>query len=121
MAQALAHVQETSGSLDKVYFMNGGKFTAWSRHNIATNISETGWPGTGANDAGAAKAGDGNMATYWKSSICAMLDWGVDLFWFEAFDEPNKQDATGDNGVTASEKHWGSFTSDRKPKFNMKC
>ena len=27
-----------------------------------------------------------------------MLDWGVDLFWFEAFDEPGKANAIGDNG-----------------------
>ena len=50
-----------------------------------------------------------------------MLDWGVDLFWFEAFDEPNKADAIGTDGKSASEKNWGSFTSDRTPKFNMKC
>jgi glucan 1,3-beta-glucosidase len=50
-----------------------------------------------------------------------MLDWGVDLFWFEAFDEPGKQDAIGDNGQRASEKYWGSFTSDREPKFDMRC
>lgn len=48
-----------------------------------------------------------------------MLEWGIDLFWFEAFDEPNKADAIGDDGQVASEKYWGSFTSDRTPKFNM--
>ncbi|KAJ9632866.1 glycoside hydrolase 3 protein [Knufia peltigerae] len=105
MAQALGHVQEVSGSLDKVKFMNG----------------ETGWPGTGGTDAGAAKAGDDNMKTYWQSAVCGLLDWGVDLFWFEAFDEPDKPDAIGDNGQKASEQHWGSFTSDRKPKFDMHC
>jgi glucan 1,3-beta-glucosidase len=61
------------------------------------------------------------MKTYWQSAVCGLLDWGVDLFWFEAFDEPNKADAIGDDGVAASEKHWGSFTSDRQPKFDMKC
>lgn len=82
---------------------------------------ETGWPGSGGSDAGAAKAGDDNEATYWKSAVCGMLDWGVDLFWFEAFDEPGKADAVGDNGQTASEKYWGSFKADRTPKFNMRC
>lgn len=105
MAQALAHVQQVSGSLDKVHFMNG----------------ETGWPGDGGSDAGAAKAGTQNEATYWKSAVCGLLDWGVDLFWFEAFDEPNKADAIGTNGQEASEKYWGSFDSSRKPKFNMMC
>jgi len=105
MAQALGHVQEVTGSLDKVHFMNG----------------ETGWPGTGGSDAGAAIAGDDNMKTYWQSAVCGLLDWGVDLFWFEAFDEPNKADAIGDDGQVASEKHWGSFDSTRTPKFDMHC
>lgn len=105
MAQALAHVQDVSGSIDGIHFMNG----------------ETGWPGTGGSDAGAAKAGDDNEETYWKSAVCGMLDWGIDLFWFEAFDEPGKADAIGDNGQSASEKYWGSFKADRTPKFNMCC
>jgi len=105
MAQALGHVQEVTGSLDKIHFMNG----------------ETGWPGTGGTNAGAAKAGDDNMKTYWQSAVCGLLDWGVDLFWFEAFDEPSKPDAIGDNGQTASEQHWGSFSADRTPKFDMRC
>jgi glucan 1,3-beta-glucosidase len=61
------------------------------------------------------------MKTYWQSAVCGLLDWGVDLFWFEAFDEPDKPDAIGDNGQKASEQHWGSFDSQRNPKFNMKC
>jgi glucan 1,3-beta-glucosidase len=84
-------------------------------------LTETGWPGTGGTDAGAAKAGDDNMETYWKSAVCGLLDWGVDLFWFEAFDEPNKPSAIGDNGQEASESHWGSFDADRNPKFDMHC
>ncbi|RMD43246.1 hypothetical protein DV735_g1884, partial [Chaetothyriales sp. CBS 134920] len=99
MAQALNRVQELTGSLDAVHFINGD----------------------GGSDAGAAKAGTDNEAAYWKSAVCGLLDWGVDLFWFEAFDEPNKPDAIGTNGQVASEQHWGSFTSDRQPKFDMRC
>ncbi|RMZ87763.1 hypothetical protein DV736_g5007, partial [Chaetothyriales sp. CBS 134916] len=105
MAQALGHVQDLTGSLDSVHFMNG----------------ETGWPGDGGTDAGAAKAGTQNEAAYWKSAVCGALDWGIDLFWFEAFDEPDKPNAIGVNGQMASEKYWGSFTSDRQPKFDMRC
>ncbi|KAK5091080.1 glycoside hydrolase 3 protein [Lithohypha guttulata] len=105
MAQALAHIQEVSGSLDRIHFMNG----------------ETGWPGDGGTDAGAALAGTDNAKIYWDSAVCALLDWNVDVFWFEAFDEPNKQDAIGDNSQRATEKFWGSFTSDRVPKFDMRC
>lgn len=83
--------------------------------------TETGWPGDGGSDAGAAKAGTQNEADYWQSAVCGLLNWGIDLFWFEAFDEPGKADAIGDNGQKASEKYWGSFDSNRTPKFNMKC
>ena len=86
-----------------------------------TLATETGWPGDGGTDAGAATAGTSNEGAYWKSAVCGMLDWGVDLFWFEAFDEPGKADAIGDDGQVASEQHWGAMTSDRTPKFDMKC
>lgn len=87
----------------------------------ADKYKETGWPGDGGSDAGAAKAGNANEEIYWNSAVCGLLDWGVDLFWFSAFDEPGKADAIGDNGQKASEKFWGAFDQDRKPKFNMKC
>lgn len=101
----------------------------------ADNV-ETGWPGDGGSDAGAAKAGTANEEVYWNSAVCGILDWGwvdfeyeydiltwcsIDLFWFSAFDEPGKADAIGDNGQKASEKFWGAFDQDRKPKFDMKC
>ncbi|KAK4940634.1 glycoside hydrolase 3 protein [Elasticomyces elasticus] len=105
MAQALGRVQEVSKGLNKLHFING----------------ETGWPGTGGTAAGAAIAGDDNMKTYWQSAMCGLLDWGVDIFWFEAFDEPNKPDSTGDNGQVSSEQHWGAFSSGRIAKFDLHC
>lgn len=50
-----------------------------------------------------------------------MLAWGVNLFYFEAFDEPWKPDSIGDNGQPADEKHWGAMTSTRGTKFSLKC
>lgn len=50
-----------------------------------------------------------------------MLAWGVDAFYFEAFDEPWKPKSIGDNGNAADETHWGMYTADRKPKFNADC
>lgn len=105
MSQALGRVQSISGSVDGVHFMNG----------------ETGWPGDGGSDYGAATAGTSNAASYWKSAVCGILDWGVDLFWFEAFDEPGKADAIGQDGQQEDEKHWGAFTSDRQPKWDLSC
>ena len=50
-----------------------------------------------------------------------MLDWGVDLFYFEAFDEPKKADAVGTDGQAANEQHWGAMNSDRSLKFSLQC
>ena len=69
--QALGHIQEISGSLDGIEFWNG----------------ETGWPSTGGTDYGAAQASTQNAATFYSQGVCGMLDWGVNVFYFEAFDE----------------------------------
>lgn len=131
MALALGRIQSVSGNIDKPHFMSGGKFSligvvSFCTADCGTRILlimalETGWPGDGGTDYGAAKAGTTNEKTYWKSAVCGMLKWGVDLFWFEAFDEPKKEGAIGQNGQVASEKTWGSFTADRSPKFDMSC
>ena len=123
MAQALGRVQEVSKSLDKLHFINGGKLASVSSSSCIqlTLVAETGWPGTGGTNAGAAIAGDDNMKTYWQSAMCGLLDWGVDIFWFEAFDEPNKPDSTGENGQVSSEQHWGAFSSSRVAKFALHC
>lgn len=123
MSEALNHIQEVSGSLDDIHFMNGGSYPILKSLCTfkLTLVTETGWPGDGGDDAGAAKAGDKNEETYWNEALCGSLDWGLDLFWFSAFDEPNKADAIGDDGTKANEKFWGSFTADHKPKFDMTC
>nr|POE74806.1 glucan 1,3-beta-glucosidase [Quercus suber] len=69
--QALGRVQQMTGSLDQVEFWNG----------------ETGWPTDDGSDYGAAKAGTANAAKYYSEAVCGLLDWGVNVFYFEAFDE----------------------------------
>lgn len=69
--QALGRVQDISGSLNGIEFWNG----------------ETGWPTDGGTDYEAATAGTSLAATYYSQAICGMLDWGVNVFYFEAFDE----------------------------------
>jgi exo-beta-1,3-glucanase (GH17 family) len=71
MQQALGHIQEVSGSLDAIEFWNG----------------ESGWPGDGGSDYGEAKAGTKNAETFYHQGYCAALDWGLNAFYFEAFDE----------------------------------
>jgi len=103
--QAIGHIQEVSGSLDAIHIMNG----------------ETGWPTDGGTSYQQATAGTQNAYTFWRSGVCGMLDWGVDLFYFEAFDEPGKPITTGTDGKPANEQHWGAFTTDRSAKFNLDC
>lgn len=75
----------------------------------------------GGSDYEAAKAGTDNAEKFWKTGVCGMLAWGVDLFYFEAFDESWKPASIGDNGKPMDEKHWGLFTADRKVKFDTSC
>lgn len=69
--QALGHIQQVSGSLDKIEFWNG----------------ETGWPTDGGTNYGSATASTSLAATFYTQGVCGMLDWGVNVFYFEAFDE----------------------------------
>lgn len=79
------------------------------------------WTIDGGTDYGAAKAGTDNAEQYYKTAVCGMLTWDVDVFYFEAFDEPWKPDSVGDNGQPMDEGHWGMFTVNRKKKFDTSC
>ncbi|CAK1355960.1 Glucan 1,3-beta-glucosidase [Cercospora beticola] len=103
--QALGHIQEVSGSLDAIEFWNG----------------ETGWPTDGGSDYEAAEAGTKNAEAFYQHAFCGALDWGINAFFFEAFDEPWKPESIGDNGVAKDETKWGAMTADRKTKFNLQC
>ncbi|KZZ97787.1 glycosyl hydrolase family 17 [Ascosphaera apis ARSEF 7405] len=86
---------------------------------IATG--ETGWPSDGGSSYGKSIAGTANAKKFHDKGVCAALAWGLDVFYFEAFDEPWKPASVGDNGQAANEQHWGMFTADRKPKFDVTC
>ncbi|KAM3418211.1 hypothetical protein BST61_g4215 [Cercospora zeina] len=103
--QALGHIQEISGSVDAIEFWNG----------------ETGWPTDGGSDYEAAKAGTQNAEAFYQHAFCGALDWGINAFYFEAFDEPWKPESVGDNGIAKDETKWGAMTADRKTKFNLQC
>ncbi|KAJ5491224.1 Glucan 1-3-beta-glucosidase [Penicillium diatomitis] len=106
MSGAMSHIQKIAGSnADKIRVITG----------------ETGWPTDGGSDYENALAGTKNAETYWKTGVCGMLDWGVDLFYFEAYDEAWKPTSIGDNGKAMNENHWGLFTADRKLKFDTTC
>lgn len=105
--QSLGHIQELTGSLDSIEFWNG----------------ETGWPTDGGSDYNDAVAGTENAAQYYADAVCGMLDWGVNVFYFEAFDEPWKPDSVGDDGTAADETRWGAMNADRSRKegFPLRC
>lgn len=105
MMQAFQRIQSISGSTTTPELWNG----------------ETGWPTDGGSNYGAAIASTDNAVTYWNSAVCGMLTWGVNVFYFEAFDEPNKPDSVGQDGTAANERHWGAYTADHQPKWDLSC
>lgn len=101
--QAFSHIKAIAGS-----------------HKVELWVGETGWP-TQGNQYEAAVPGLQSAEAFYHNGVCAKVKGGVNVFYFEAFDEPWKPDSIGENGQAADEKHWGAMTSDRKPKFSLKC
>lgn len=84
-------------------------------------VGETGWPTDGGSNYGAAIASTQNAASFFSQGVCGMLDWNVNVFYFEWADEPWKPASTGDNGQSEDETHWGAVTATRGTKFSLKC
>jgi len=106
MYQAVTHIEKVAGGADKAPEIWNG---------------ETGWPTAVGTDYDEAKGGLENAESFWKNGYCALLSWGFNAFYFEAFDEPWKPASIGDNGKAADETAWGFMTADRKAKFDLKC
>lgn len=105
LMQAFGHIQKIAGSTDAVELWNG----------------ETGWPTDGGTDYGAAIALTNNAKTFYRHGVCGMLAWHVNVFYFEAFDEPWKPASIGDSGASSDETHWGAMTAERDAKFSLTC
>jgi len=103
--QAFGHIQDVAGSAS-----DGPEL--W--------VGETGWPTAGSTYQSAVP-GTSSAQTYWQQAICGIMDWGVNVFSFEAFDEPWKPVSTGADGSVADETHWGVWNSDRSSKFSLSC
>lgn len=86
--------------------------------SLQTAFTNTHAEGT---DYGSAKGGLKNAETFYHDGFCALIDWGYNAFFFEAFDEPWKPKSVGDNGNVADETTWGAMTADRKSKYSLKC
>ncbi|KAI0138123.1 glycoside hydrolase family 17 protein [Hypoxylon sp. NC0597] len=102
--QAFGHIQEKAGGTDKIEL--------W--------VGETGWP-TAGDKYQNAQPGKQQASTFYSQAVCGMVDWGFNVFFFEAFDESWKPKAIGEDGSVADETSWGAMTADRKPKYSLKC
>ena len=105
IAQAFGHIQKLSADLET-------PIELW--------VGETGWP-TKGNKYGNAVPGVTSAQKYWKTAICAARTWGINVFYFSAFDEPWKPDSVGEDGTAADESGWGAWTYDREVKFDLSC
>jgi len=75
----------------------------------------------GGSNYGNAIASTANAQTFFQTGVCGIKAWGVNVFYFEAFDETWKPASQGDNGVSSDETHWGAMTADRSVKFSLNC
>ncbi|KAI5867589.1 glycoside hydrolase family 17 protein [Durotheca rogersii] len=102
--QVFGRIQERAGGTDRVEL--------W--------VGETGWP-TDGDIYQRAQPGVTEADTFYHRAVCGMVDWGFNVFYFEAFDEEWKPHAVGEDGSIADETSWGAMTTDRKPKYSLKC
>jgi len=102
--QSFGRIQSVSNSTDKIEM--------W--------VGETGWT-TSSGTYGQAVPSVANAEVFYSNGICGMLDWGFNVFYFEAFDEPGKPTSIGQNGEAEDETHWGAMTVNRTAKYPLKC
>lgn len=117
----------TDGNATKIYFddvfqaMSKIESTVGGSDKVEIFVGETGWPTADGTDYGAAKGGLKNAEYFYKNAFCAIIDWGFNAFFFEAFDEPWKPESVGDSGKAIDETTWGAMTADRKSKYSLQC
>jgi exo-beta-1,3-glucanase (GH17 family) len=78
-------------------------------------IAEAGWATVASEFTD--RAGEPQQARYYDELMRWATAKNVTTFFFEAFDEEWKGDPADPDGA---EKHWGLFTTDRRPKLAMR-
>ena len=104
MYQAFSHIQTVAGATDKIEL--------W--------VGETGFPSAGTTYQNAVPS-VAAAARYYQEAFCAIQRWGINAFFFEAFDEPWKPVSKGQDGSVADETHWGAMNADRSTKYSLTC
>ena len=119
--QAFTRIQHIAGSIDAIELWNGA--TGWPTTGLTPSFSLLAGltSSTGGTNYGSAVAGTDNAKTFFHEGVCAALDWGFNVFYFSAFDEPWKPDSVGDTGAKSNEKHWGAYTAEGVAKFSLEC
>ncbi|EPY51431.1 glucan 1,3-beta-glucosidase Bgl2 [Schizosaccharomyces cryophilus OY26] len=100
-------ISDTLTALDRVQHVKG-------TNNVQFLVGETGWP-TGGPSYGEADTSNDIAKQFYHEALCQILKKGIDVYYFEAFDESYKGT---DSNV---EPHFGAFYSNRVPKFSLNC
>lgn len=100
VTQALQHIETVKGT---------DNFNFW--------VGETGWPTDGENY-GSATPNVQTAEQYWKEAVCGIRGLGVNVFFFELYDESYKP---AEQGKSSVERHWGILNSDGSPKYDLSC
>ena len=120
LQQAYGNIQKIAGSTTSIELWTGetgwptdGMYLLIKSHHVAdfflggSNYHDSKYSTT-------AVAGTNNAQTFYKNGVCAALDWNINVFYFEAFNEPWKPASLGLGGQDGDEKHWGAFDVNRK-------
>ncbi|WBW74736.1 cell wall glucan beta-glucosidase Bgl2 [Schizosaccharomyces osmophilus] len=100
-------VSDTLTALERVQHVKG-------TNNVTFLVGETGWP-TGGPNYGEAQTSVDIAKQFFHDALCQVMKKGIDIYYFEAFDEPYKG---ADSNV---EPHFGAYYSNRVPKFSLNC
>lgn len=118
--QAFSHIQSLNPSAEMWTGETGWPTTGNVEHRCANGEAVL-ISSEGGTNYGSATASTSNAQNYYATSVCGMLAWGYNVFYFEAFDEPWKPASVGDSGATSDETHWGAMTAARGTKFPLSC
>lgn len=100
-------ISDTLAALERVQSVKG-------TNNVTFWVGETGWPTDGPSY-GEADATVDIASEFFQEALCNIRRKGIDIFFFEAFDEDWKGDSS------SVEPYFGAMYSNRTLKYNLNC